>query len=110
MISTLIPIDLQLRLDDLGEGHPLLDAPVDEQLRRKTLGELRLRQFGFGLGQAVLEDRRAGRVVLEAGREERASGLGRTEARRVHQGGAVDGVGYGPPDMAVGELGQASRS
>ena len=109
-MSTLIPMRLQLGLDDLGEGHPLLDAPVDEQLRRKTLGELRLRQFGFGLRQAVLQDRGAGRVILKAGREERAPGLGRTEARRVHQGGPVDGVGYGPPDVAVGELGQASRS
>ncbi len=71
----------------------------------KLLGELRLSELGFGLGQAELQDRRAGRVVLEAWREERAPGLGCTEARRVHQGRAVDGISYGAPDVPVGELG-----
>jgi len=52
------PDRLQLLLDDLRERPPLLDAPVDQELRREALRELGLRELRLRRRHVVVQERR----------------------------------------------------
>ena len=97
---------LQLRLDDLSKVFHFWTPPSISSLVEKPLGNFDFASSALAFWRLYARTGVLGGVVLEAGREERASRRRRTEAGRVHERWPVDGVGDGPADVPVGELGQ----
>ena len=74
-MSTLIPSACNCALMIWAKVTHFWTPPSISNFVEKPLGNFDCASSALALRQAVLQDRGAGRVILEAGREERAPGL-----------------------------------